>query len=107
MFLNMENPQEIDERWAEYDMTQAAVQVVNAMLIQEVSGSVQAGDIPIQELLQQSMSLPEAAQMAIQRVLGGEGGSVPRGVSTAMNNEARTGRPQQPSQLAGTEMVAP
>lgn len=107
MFLRVENPQEIDERWAEYDMTQAAVQVVNAMLIQEVTGSVQAGDIPIQELLQQAMSLPEAAQMAIQRILSDGGGQVPRGVSTAMNNAAKAGRPQQMSQLPGTEIEVP
>ena len=103
MFLNIENPQEIDDRWAEYDFTQAGIQVANAQLIQEFSGSVAAGDIPISELLQRAGSLPEAAQMAIQQMLAQGGGQVPRGVSTGMENQAREGRGQRMSQPVGAQ----
>lgn len=109
MLLHIQNPQEIDERQASYRMRQAATQIVIAQALQELTGSVQAGDIPVGELIKRAMSLPEAAEAAIMEVLGGGDGAggVPRGASTAMNNQARAQRPQQMSQLAGTEMEIP
>ena len=109
MYLNLENPLEVDERWAEWQLKKSAVAIINAMLIQRLTASAQAGQIPIEQLLEQSASLPQAAQEALMMALGEDGATPATGPSPgrSLNNMARTGRMQDMSQLQGAEMELP
>ena len=109
MYLNLENPLEVDERWAEWQLKKSAVAIINAMLIQRLTASAQAGQIPIEQLLEQSASLPQAAQEALMATLGEDGATPATGPSPgrALNNAARTGRMQDMSQLQGAQMELP
>ena len=104
MYLGIENPLEIDERWGQFQLRKSAVAIINAMLIQKLTASAQAGTIPVEQLVKQSFSLPQAAQQALMMALGEDGvdigGDVPSPGRSA-NNEARAGRMQDMSELAG------
>ena len=112
MYLNLENPLEVDERWAQYQLRKSAVAIINAMLIQRLTASAQAGQIPIDKLIEQSFSTTQAAQQALMMALNEDGvdTSAFTGVPSpgrSANNEARGGRLQDMSELAGTEVELP
>ena len=108
MFYNIENPLEIDERWAQWKLQQSAVTIINAMLIQRLTASAQAGQLPIEQLIEQSYSTTQAAQEALMMALQADGvelnigGGVPS-PGRSLNNQAEAGRVSQMSELAGTQ----
>ena len=83
------------------------VKVANAIVLQRLTASAQAGTIPIAQLIQQSFSITEAAQQALMMALEADGelnigGGVPS-PGRSLNNQAEAGRVSQMSELAGTQ----
>jgi len=107
LYLGIENPLEIDERWAQYQLRKSAVAIINAMMIQRLTASAQAGQLPIEQLIEESYSTTQAAQEALMMALEGSGelnigGGVPS-PGRSLNNAAEAGRVSQMSELAGTQ----
>ena len=79
--------------------------VVVAMLLQRLTASAQAGQIPVGQLIEQSYSVTEAAQQALMMAIGEDelpdiGGGVPS-PGRSLNNQAEAGRVSQMSNLEG------
>lgn len=109
IFVRVQNPQEIDERIAERDLFMSGIEVIKAYVLAGLQQSLQGGDIPVQELVAGAADLPATAQEAIAMALaqgGAGGGASPDlgNVARGANNSARAGRPQQMSDLSGTDV---
>ena len=106
LILNWENPMEVEERRLAVQLMRSTGAVMNAMLLQRFTASAQAGQIPVEQLIEQSYSLPQAAQEALMMALESDGAGDISGVPSpgrSLNNQAEAGRVSQMSELAGTQ----
>jgi len=106
LILNWENPMEVEERRAKIKLMRSTVAVLNAIQLQRMTASAQAGTIPVAELIQKSFSITQAAQQALVMALeeDGEDISAFTGVPSpgrSLNNQAEAGRVSQMSELQG------
>ena len=106
LYLHLDNPMEVEERMAQHQLRKSAIAIINAMLIQRLTASAQAGQIPVEKLIEQSYSITAAAQQALLIALEEDGAdtSAVTGVPSpgrSLNNQAEAGRVSQMSQLEG------
>ena len=113
-FLRVENPMEIDDRWAEYELFQDALAVARTLIQARVAGGLEAiAQNPA--LLKRLSSLPEYAQQGIAAAFGANGAPTRPGespvatpnVGRSQANVGRTGSGQDMSNLASTAVRLP
>lgn len=104
-FLRVENPAEIDDRWAEYELYQDALAVARTIMQARTAGGLESiAQNPA--LMKRLSTLPEYALQGIAQAFGGGGEPSPNN-GRSMANVGRTGSGQNPSQLQGAQTVLP
>lgn len=108
-FLNVANPSEVDDKWAEWDLTQDMVQLARALVQQRTQAVLQAQKALTDEQLGvASQSLPDFSKQALTQSYGNQNGAQALGnVARGLTSEARAGGGQQQSQLQGTNTAVP
>jgi hypothetical protein len=108
-FLNVQNPLEIDEKWAEWELTQSMIQMANALVQQRTAAVLAAQQaLTTDQLGVAAQSLPAFSQEALTQSFEDEQSSAQLGdAARGMTSEARAGRGQQQSQLNGTNVTTP
>lgn len=108
-FLNVANPLEIDEKIVEHQLFMSFAQLANQLVLQRAQGVLAGqGALGPEQLGAAAQSLPPFAQEALTSSFGNENGAAQLGnIARGLTSEARAGRPQQQSQLNGTNVAAP
>lgn len=109
MFLDIENPQEIDDRLFQQQLLRAR----QAAYIESFAARSKLivdewNDEELAKLAEETLKSPQAIQEAILAEMGGEQGNrLMEQMARGAANVGRTGRPQRMSQLGGTNQPMP
>jgi len=107
-YLNVQNPYEEADKIAEESLYKAIVMLATQYLTQRASGAIeQQGALSPSGLMQQAANLPQFAQEALAKSMSSEQSQELANLARGATSEARTGRGQQLSQLAGNNQQVP
>ncbi len=109
MLLNIDNPQEIDDKIFQQRIRRRAEDAYEASIEQRMRLIAdEFSDEEIVKLAEKMLETPAAAQEALLSEMGGEQGNrLLEQMTRGQANRARTGREQRMSRLRGTEQAVP